>query len=139
MKRRLFLASILALLTNAALAQVHQCQPLKHAKLPAIKGQTYRTARKMLLSAGWQSQQTIFPPVREEDQGVFYGNGEYFWKKGYVELESCSGTGLAWCSFLFHDAYGNRLRVSTSGEEGGEGENFHAKVRTVDFVCKKQQ
>ena len=58
-----------------------------------------------------------------------------FWSKGYVELEACSGTGVAACAFLFKDAYGNRLRVTTEGEELPE-EKFYARVSAYKFVCE---
>jgi hypothetical protein len=40
------------------------------------------------------------------------------------------------CSFLYKDAYGNVLRVNTSGEED-EGGKYLAIVKGYEFVCKK--
>lgn len=45
-----------------------------------------------------------------------FGNGDYFWKKGYYEIQSACPTGLAQCSFAFKDVYGNKLVVITAGE-----------------------
>ena len=48
--------------------------------------------------------------------------------------EVCSGTGVAACAFLFKDAYGNRLRVTTEGEEL-PNEKSYARVNGFRFVC----
>jgi hypothetical protein len=69
------------------------------------------------------------------DPDIKYGNGPLFWRKGYVELEACSGTGVAACAFLFKDAYGNRLRVTTEGEEIPRLKSY-ARVSGVRFMCE---
>lgn len=67
------------------------------------------------------------------------GNAPIFWKRGYVEIEGCAGTGQAACRFEFHDVYGNKLLVGSSGEEGeADGKPYHAKVRAYEFNCSKQ-
>ena len=85
----------------------------------------------MLLAAGWQPIKT---KSSNTDYDISYGNGPVFWRKGYIELESCSGTGVAACAFLFKDAFGNRLRVTTAGEEL-PGEKIRARVNGSRFVC----
>ena len=122
------------LATVITLAQDKPCQPQKHAKLPRITESTYAKARKKLIAAGWQPFQTKFANEADEDPDIKYGNGALFWKKGYVEIESCSGTGVAACAFLFKDAYGNRLRVTTAGEELPK-EKSYARVTGFRFVC----
>lgn len=90
----------------------------------------------MLLKAGWQPFQTIPFNRADEYRQTTVGNGEIFWKRGYFELEDCSGTGLAPCSFLFEDAYGNRLRVVTLGEELVGKPRAYAHVSSYRFVCE---
>jgi hypothetical protein len=117
-----------------ALAKGKPCRPARHAKIPAIKGFTYQRARKILLAAGWQPLQTKSSDKAETDPAISYGNGPLFWRSGYIELESCSGTGIAACAFLFKDKFGNRIRVTTEGEELPD-EKVHAGVNSLRFVC----
>lgn len=108
--------------------------PSKHAKLPTVTGFTYHKARKALLSAGWQPLQTKSFNEANTDPDISSGNGALFWKKGYIEVEACAGTGIAACAFLFNDAYGNRLRITTAGEEDPK-ENAYVKVTGLRFLC----
>lgn len=119
--------------TLASFAQ-KPCVPQKHAKFPAIVSMTYHKARPKLLAAGWQPLATIHHNKTKEHSDISYGNGAIFWKRGYLEIEACSGTGLAPCSFLFSDAYGNKLRVVTLGEEYPKQKAF-ARVDNYKFVC----
>ncbi len=135
MKRVLLAVLICCFATSIALAKYKPCQPRKHAKLAAITGLTYHRARKRLLSAGWQPLQTKSFNEADTDPDISYGNGRLFWRRGYVEVESCAGTGVAGCAFLFKDAYGNRLRVTTAGEELPE-EKAYARVNSFRFVCE---
>jgi hypothetical protein len=136
MKRILSAAFLCVFAASLAGAAHKSCKPAVHAKVPALKNATYHAARKKLLLAGWKPLRTKALHATETDADIEEGNGPLFWKKGYVELESCSGTGLAFCSFLFRDAYGNRLRVVTGGEELPE-EKAYALVDEVYFVCGK--
>lgn len=106
------------------------CRPRRHARLPFVKEMTYQQARKRLLAAGWRPLQT----KSADDPNVNNGNGPLFWRRGYVELESCAGTGHAACSFIFKDRYGNRLRVTTEGEELPR-EGARAGVNGYRFLC----
>ena len=121
-------------LALVSLAQDRPCQPHRHAKLPPITELSYSKARKKLLTAGWQPSQTKSLNEANEDPDISSGNGPLFWKRGYVELESCSGTGVAACAFLFKDAYGNHLRVTTAGEQIPK-EKAYATVTGFRFVC----
>ena len=135
MKRIWLVVLICVLATGIAWAQDKPCCPTKHAKLPAITELTYHKARKMLLAAGWQPLRTRSYNEGDTDPDISSGNGPVFWKRGYVEVEVCSGTGVAACAFLFRDAYGNRLRVTTEGEELPK-ERAHAMVTGFRFVCE---
>src|SRR2546422_6236777 len=113
------------------MAQRKPCRPARHAKLPRVTGLTYQRARRILLEAGWQPLKTKSSAT---DVDISYGNGPLFWRKGYIELEACSGTGVAACAFLFKDRYGNRLRVATEGEELPR-EDAHATENVSRFIC----
>ena len=119
----------------AVYAQKKPCQVARHAKIPQIYSLTYHKARKLLLASGWQPLQTKSHNQATDDPDIAYGNGQEFWGKGYIEIEACAGTGLAPCAFLFRDVYGNKLRVTTSGEEDSKSKIF-AKISGWQFVCK---
>ncbi len=89
-----------------------------HAPLPRIGGHDYDQAREMLIHAGWQPYMNHWS--RGGDWDMTFGNGDYFWKKGYYEIQSACPTGLAECSFAFKDVYGNKLVVITAGEAAEE-------------------
>ena len=134
MKTVLIASLALSITAGLCLAQTKRCQPSRHARLPAITELTYSRARKKLLTAGWQPLQTKSFNDADEDSDIKSGNGPLFWKRGYVELEACSGTGVAACAFSFKDAYGNHLRVTTAGEELPK-EKTYARVTGFQFVC----
>jgi hypothetical protein len=126
-------ALALILLTNFVFAFVPatRCRPARHAKRPAINGLTYSRARRILLAAGWRPLKTNSSATEAR---ISYGNGPLFWGRGYTEVESCAVGGLAGCTFLFKDRFGNRLRVTTQGEEHPEV-NAHARINNSRFVC----
>lgn len=129
---RIWLAILICcLLPVIAVTQEKPCKPRRHAKLPFVKDSTYHKARKKLIAAGWQPLQT----KSSDDPDVTSGNGPAFWRKGYVELEACAGTGVAACAFLFKDSHGNRLRVTTEGEELPEDKSY-ARVSGYKSVCE---
>jgi hypothetical protein len=122
---------VLSFAITVALGQRNPCRPARHAKLPKITGLAYHRARPMLLAAGWRPLKTKSSAT---DVDISYGNGPLFWRRGYIELESCSGTSVAACAFLFTDRFGNRLRVATEGEELPR-EHARATVHVSRFVC----
>ena len=135
MRRIWFAALIVVMAAGVALTQDKPCCPAKHARLPAITELTYDRARKMLLAAGWQPLRTRSYNKGEADPDISSGNGPTFWKRGYVEVEVCSGTGVGACAFLFKDAYGNRLRVTTEEKELPK-QKAHAAVTGFHLVCE---
>lgn len=104
-----------------------------HAPIPRMDGLTYHEARAQLLDAGWQ------PEMRHWSDGSASnfqaGNGAAFWSKGYWEIINAWPTGLAQCTFAFHDVYGNYLTVLTRGEEDPE-QGWHARVSNWFFTRK---
>lgn len=101
---------------NGALDREFFPQPLSaiHAPIPKIAGLPYDTARELLLEAGWQPRSRHWS--HGGDPNVQAGNGLHFWQKGYWELINAWPTGLAQCTFGFHDVYGNLLTIATVGE-----------------------
>jgi hypothetical protein len=101
--------------------------------IPKIYGKTYDEARGILIKEGWQ------PNNRHQTHGdtvdVKSGNGPIFWEKGYWELDSCSGTGLAPCRFEFVDPSERILVIITEGEEAEDGE-YHATVSRTFLKSK---
>jgi hypothetical protein len=130
----LWLVAGITLTGSIVHAQPKPCPPKTHAKLPVVTDMTYHAARKALLANRWQPLQTKSPNTAQDDPDIAYGNGQVFWSRGYREIESCSGTGVAACAFLFKDAYGNRLRVTTAGMEVPKQKEF-ASVSSYQFVC----
>lgn len=78
------------------------------ANVPNVYGMSIDKARKALADKGWK-------PVRIKPDGESRQAGLI--KSGIVEVESCSGTGLAYCSFSYTGAAG-ALSVVTAGEKG---------------------
>ena len=134
--RQVWLAMLFfGVMSGNVVAQDKPCKPRRHAKLPVMTDSTYHKARKKLIAAGWQPLRTKSANEATTDPDITSGNGPLFWGKGYMELEVCSGTGVAACAFLFKDSYGNRLRVTTEGEEVPD-EKFYARVTGYKFVCE---
>ena len=101
--------------------------------IPKVYGQTYGAARKLLIKEGWLPNK--HEPYYGQEAEVQSGNGPIFWKRGYWELESCSGTGIAHRLFEFTDSTGRLLEVVTEGEEDEAG-TYHAHVSRV-YLKKK--
>lgn len=101
--------------------------------IPNVHGMTYHDARKKLLEDGWIPNRRHWS--HEADVEVQSGNGPTFWEKGYHELDSCSGTGLAQCRFEFNDPSGRLLIIITAGEESDD-DSYHASVDRVFLETK---
>lgn len=80
------------------------------------QGMSYARARKMLTDSGWQFM--VGSPNRE-----LFGQEEYIYKTlKFYEMETCSGTGMGYCRFLFKDVNKRKLVVVTvNNEEGSKG------------------
>ena len=125
-------AMIAILMTNNSFAH---CPIIQHSEVPVITEMSYHDARALLLAAEWQPLKSIHHNDLENPD-ISYGNGALFWDKGYVEIESCAGTGLAPCVFNFADIYGNSLKVVTVGEESPKYNNY-AMVDRYWLVCEE--
>jgi hypothetical protein len=101
--------------------------------VPKIYGSSYDDARKILIKEGWIPNKN--PMTHGDTVEVQSGNGPIFWNRGYWELVSCSGTGLAHCRFEFSEPGQRVLVVVTEGEEDEDGK-YHATVSRVFFNDK---
>lgn len=133
MKSLLICYILLGFGTTGAFAQKTKTASVKTPKAPAVTGMTYHKARKVILARGWKPYRSIPENEVATNTDIKSGNGAEFWKRGYVEVEACSGTGEAPCAFEFRDAKGNRLRVITKGEENPKRKSF-AIVSDVEVV-----
>lgn len=90
-----------------------------------IKELSYHAARLIIMDTGWSPVQTLKEGTEDFEQGItLSGDGKLFWGKGYHELQTCTGSGMAFCAFLFQNKNGDRLRVVTRGEEWEESSSF---------------
>jgi len=81
------------------------------------KGESYAGVRSKLLRAGWK-------PYRRNDADPYYDENEKELRARYLELNTCSGTGMGYCTFTWRDPKGKRAIITTVG--GGE---FHYNSR----------
>lgn len=124
-------AAIVALITAANVSA--RPTPASRPRIPKVYGKSYDAARKILIKAGWRPNKR--PASHGDDVSVQSGNGPIFWRRGYWEVEACSGTGTAGCLFEFVDPSGRLLEVVTEGEEDEAG-TYHARVTRV-YLKKK--
>ncbi len=97
-----------------------------------IKGLTYHKARPIIIGAGWSPLQTLQEGTEDYEMNATFGESKLFWSKGYHEVQTCTGAGMAYCAFLFQNKNGDQLRVVTKGEEWEEYSSF-AKVAGYRF------
>ena len=123
-----------SLIFNISTTNAKTCTPSKHSVVPNITNKSYHQARKLLIANQWQPIRTININTAKDDL-MYSGNGWEFWKNGYTEIETCSGTGYAPCIFNFKDIYGNTLKIYTEGEDLPK-EKIYATVSGYEFSCK---
>jgi hypothetical protein len=108
----------------------------KHTPLPRIRGLPYDLARARLIDRGWH------PVLRHwsegDDPDMCFGNGSYYWKKGFQEILRACPTGTAACVFAFRDAYGHSLEVTTEGEADPET-GSEAVVISLTAFCPRSR
>lgn len=102
------------------------------SKIPVVKNLAYDKARVKFMGAGWQPVRTTAPEDVAEMLAT-PGNTQVLWRRGYHELsETCSGTGVAPCSFLFKDKKGRYLVVQTEGEVDENGDTHGVVVTSAN-------
>lgn len=116
------------ILTTAILTLLLACNNV-YAKELSIKikqGMPYLKARKLLLADGWQTVTVHATPngtpicFKVEDMepsDEFYEELSNSQSCKYVEIDSCSGTGMGFCNMIFYDGEKTYLTVITDGGE----------------------
>jgi len=79
-----------------------------------IKGDKLSQARKTLLAQGWKPRETFGVDADGARWSQFADAGEMY-RAGIIEVESCSGTGMNYCSFNY-SRKGKCLSLQTQGE-----------------------
>jgi hypothetical protein len=80
------------------------------ASVPNVRGMPINKARETLIEAGWTPAPRGQPARAIEDSRAFV-----LARKGVTEVESCSGTGMGYCSFDYNAPAGG-LSVTTVGD-----------------------
>lgn len=83
------------------------------------QGISYAQARKILINAGWQALE------RSSNREHFGATNYLVNKLGYNEVETCSGTGMGFCRFVFTNANGQKLAVITVDNQPGQRPKLH--------------
>lgn len=112
-----------ALQVNAPATEEPVCNG--SAMVPGIEGLPVDKARKLLMQSGWE-------PIPGDPAQQALGWAKDLAAAGVPEVEDCSGTGFAFCSFSYSGPEG-RLQVITAGE-GGEDGSLPA-VSGYDVTC----
>lgn len=99
------------------------------ATIPYIERLPINIAREMLFERGWKPRDLTSSGPRAA------GQAQDIASRGIVEVEDCSGTGLAFCSYLYQGAAAE-LSVTTAGEIGENGSlpwvsGYEARCRPV--------
>jgi len=98
-------------------------------------GRPYLLVRQRFIAAGWypkalrETSRWRAPP---EPPYVPMGQDRLFLEKSYNEVDSCATDRDAPCNFLFQNGRGDKMRVSTNGEEYGTS---HAIVGFMELAC----
>lgn len=79
--------------------------------IPKVVGMPYDIARAEIMKAGWQPAKNL-----KHDVNDVYAN-DFRTDNGFTEVESCSGSGLLRCAFIFTDSTSPaQIRLVTGGE-----------------------
>ena len=79
------------------------------ATVPNVYGQTIEVARNDLTAHGWR-------PLPPEEAPEGYDRAAELARRGVIEAETCSGTGMGYCAFRYQGP-GGVLEVTTVGED----------------------
>lgn len=98
----------------------------KAEKFQHLIGEGYKEARKEILSSGWK----IFDSnLSDWDIKV----AKKLWDLGYYELEACTGAGESYCSFIFINDQGEKLRIVVKGEYEPHLRVLYANILPEDY------
>lgn len=89
------------------------------ATVPNVYGKSIEVARTELIAHGWRP----LPPSGNEGE---YSGAERLTRRGVIEAEACSGTGVGYCALNYQGA-GGVLGVTTTGEDD--------RVVSYDVTC----
>jgi len=79
--------------------------------IPKVVGMSYDAARAEVIKAGWQPSKNL-----EQDENDVYAQ-DFRKANGFTEVESCTGSGILHCAFLFTDSTSStQIRLVTVGE-----------------------
>ena len=99
------------------------------------QGMPYATARKVLLSSGWQPSLFKKTPLNEIDRDL----QDWFITAGFMEVDECSGTGDGLCVAVFRDAEGKRrLYLFTTSGSRDEIKYLGHAPQIVSFCIDKK-
>ena len=113
MLRNILVYSLLVFSSNAALSNDNSCLGV------SIEGLDYPIAREQLIQSGWL-------PVFQTPPFADAPFTEWVQIRNYSEVESCAGTGVAPCRFLFKSSKDATvtLNVFTVGEVLGSVSSY---------------
>jgi hypothetical protein len=111
----LFFGTLLLVFTATSLLTAQSSVLPRKVKLSLKAGKSYVAARKVLQTNGWK-------PVNNYRNLSKIDREHYVVKNlRFYEMESCSGTGVGYCNFIFKNKNGKTLTVTTVGNDETEG------------------
>lgn len=84
-------------------------------KLNLKEGKLYATTRKVLMATGWK------PVFKYRNLSEYDREDNVVKNLHFYEMESCSGTGVGYCNFIFKGKDGKILTITTVGNDETEG------------------
>lgn len=110
----LFFSILLLVFSATSLLTAQSSVLSKKVKLSLKEGKSYATARKVLSANGWK-------PVDNRDLPEFDREHNVVKNLRFYEMESCSGTGVGYCNFIFKNKNGKTLTVTTVENDETQG------------------
>jgi len=87
------------------------------AVVPDVYGKHIDAARKVLIAHGWR-------PLRPHEKPVDGDAAAELAKRGVIEAETCSGTGVGYCAFEYRNTVGVLGVTTVGGDPEPGGDNF---------------
>ena len=79
------------------------------ATVPNVYGKPFNVARKILIANGWR-------PIRSSEGSERWFAETELVKRGVIEVESCSGTGVGYCKFNYERPTGVLSVITVGGD-----------------------